>query len=110
MPDFVCIVQEGQEAERRQDALAAGLRKLGAEHFGDDPDALEIEWRVVRKGFGWTAGEPSTTSLIVRSVPEGWPGEQRETFMREICEMWSATTGCTINEVVVTTWDGPLPL
>ncbi len=73
MPQYACIIQEGQVVERRQEALAEGLRRIGRDAFGDDPAACETAWIVVKRDFGWTAGEPSTSSLVVRSVPVGLP-------------------------------------
>jgi hypothetical protein len=110
VPQYACIIQEGQTAQQRQELLAGGLRRIGQESFGDDPTACEISWIVVKRGFGWTAGEPSTSSIVVRSVPVGLPLDQRETFMRKVCDLWEKETGCSINEIVVTAWDGPLPL
>ena len=110
MSEYACIIQEGQAAERRQDVLAEGLRRIGQESFGDDPSTTGISWIVVKKGFGWTAGEPSTSSIVVRSVPVGLAAERREAFMRRVCDLWERETGCSINEIVVTAWDGPLPL
>ena len=110
MADYVCLIQEGQEAERQKARLAEGLRELGRDAFGDDPAATEIEWRVMKRGFAWTAGEPSTSSLVIRSVPVGLPLGEREPFLRSVCELWVEQTGCTIEEIVVTAWDGPLPI
>lgn len=110
MPDYACIIQEGQSAHQKQEALAEGLRRIGQESFGDDPSATEISWVVMKKGFAWTTGEPSTSSIVFRSVPVGLPLDQREAFMRKVCDLWEGVTGCSINEIVVTTWDGPLPL
>lgn len=110
MPQYACIIQEGQAAHRTQQALEEGLRRIDQEAFGDDPSMTGIAWVVVKKGFGWTAGEPSTSSIVVRSVPVGLPLEQREAFMRRVCSLWEAVTGCSIDEIVVTAWDGPLPL
>ncbi len=110
MPDYACIIQEGQSAHQKQEALAEALRRIGQESFGDDPSATEISLVVMKKGFAWTAGEPSTSSIVVRSVPVGLPLDQREAFMRKVCDLWEGVTGCSINEIVVTTWDGPLPL
>ena len=62
MPDYVCLIQEGQAADREREALTRGLARIGGECFGDDPDAVDVAFRVVRKDFGWTAGEPSTSS------------------------------------------------
>ena len=110
MPEYACMIQEGQEPHRRQAALADGLRRLGAEAFGDDPGATEIRWIVIPKGWAWTAGEPSTSSLVVRSVPVGLEPAPREAFLRRVCDLWQDVTGCSIDEIVVTALDGPLPL
>ncbi len=110
MSHYVCIIQEGQAAEAKRDALERGLRQIGQECFGDDPAATDVSWRPVRRGFGFTAGEPSTSSLVIRSVPVGLPLKEREGFMRRVCALWETETGCHINEIVVTAWDGPLPL
>ena len=110
MRKYACIVQEDQTPDRSREALAEGLRRIGQQAFGDDPADCEITWNVVKKGFGWTAGEPSTSSIVVRSVPVGLPPERREAFMRRVCDLWERETGCSIEEIVVTAWDGPLPL
>jgi hypothetical protein len=110
MPQYACIIQEGQAAHRQREALADGLRRIGREAFDDAPPEAEISWIVMKPGFAWTAGEPSTSSIVVRSVPVGLPLEQREAFMREVCALWESVTGCSIEEIVVTAWDGPLPL
>jgi hypothetical protein len=107
---YACIIQEGQAADRTREALEEGLRRIGRESFGDDPSATKISWRPVKKGFGWTAGEPSTSSLVIRSVPVGLPLDEREAFMRKVCDLWETVTGCSTDEIVVTAWDGPLPL
>ena len=110
MPQYACIIQEGQSPHQKQETLAEGLRRIGLESFGDDPSACEISWIVMKKGFAWTAGEPSTSSIVVRSVPVGLPLDPREAFMRKVCDLWETVTGCSIHEIVVTAWDGPLPL
>jgi len=110
MPDYVCIVQEGQAAEQKQGALAEGLKAIGQQAFGDDPAKTEISWVTMKKGFAWTAGKPSTSSIVIRSVPVGLPSDQRESYLRTVCDLWIETTGCSINEIVATAWDGPLPL
>ncbi len=110
MSRTVCMIQEGQAADAKRGALEAGLRRIGQECFGDDPAVAEITWRPVRRGFGFTAGEPSTSSLVIRSVPVGLPLAARERFMRRVCALFETETGCHVDEVVVTAWDGPLPL
>ena len=110
MPHYACMVQEGQVAERLQDRLGDGLKQLAAETFGEVPAEVEIRWISVRKGFGFTAGKPSTSSLIVRSVPADFSDQERVAFMARVSDLWREVTGCHPDEVVVTTLDGPLPL
>jgi hypothetical protein len=109
MPHYACMVQEGQVADRTRERLAAGLKALAAETFGQIPDEVEIQWVPIRKGFGFTAGKPSTSSLIARSVPSGFGDAERTAFMSKVCDLWQEATGCHPDEVVVTTLDGPLP-
>lgn len=110
MAEYVCMIQEGQEPDRKREALAARLRDLAHRTFGVDPDAVEIRWLPIAKGYAWTAGEPSTSSLVVCSVPVGYPDDEREKLLRSICDIWVETTGCSINEIVATALDGALPL
>lgn len=110
MPHYACMVQEGQAAARARDRLAEGLTRLAAETFGDTPDDVEIRWITIKKGFGFTAGKPSTSSLIARSVPPGFDDARRAAFMADVSGLWQDVTGCAADEVVVTTLDGPLPL
>ncbi len=109
MAQYSCIVQRGQEPERQKDILAQGLKKIGQQMFGDDPEETEIQWASYGEGYAWTAGEASTSSIVIRSVPVGLPNDKREQFLRSVCDLWIAETGCSMNEIVVTAWDGPIP-
>ena len=108
MREYVCIIQQGQAADGCREALAEGLKKIGTEVFGDDAGATEIEWIPVRKGFGFTAGKPSTATVVERSVAVGLPQDKRMAFMEKVSDLWIGVTGCTVNEIVIVTWEGPL--
>ncbi len=110
MPDYVCIIQAGQTPARKQGELAEGLKRIGRELLGDSETGTEVAWVTVPEGFGFTAGRPSTSSLVVRSVPVGFPDAEREAFMTRVCDLWKEVAGCSTDEIMVTAWDGPLPL
>jgi hypothetical protein len=110
MAQYACIIQEGQTPEGKQAELADGLRRIGRERLGDPAEGAEISWIAIRRGFGFSAGAPSTASLVVRSVPVGFPDAERHAFMTSVCELWRDVTGCTAEEIMVTALDGPLPL
>ena len=59
---YACIIQEGQAAHQRMDALEVGLRKLAQEFFSDRPKEVGIRWTRLEEGWAWTAGEPLTAS------------------------------------------------
>jgi len=109
MADYVCIAQQGQTSERMQGELTAGLEAIAAEVFGETPERVEVAWISVREGFGFTAGAPSTSTLVARAAPIGYPQALRESLMTRICDLWTNVTGCSRNEIVVTVIDGPLP-
>ena len=70
----------------------------------------EIDWVTVRKGFGFTGGPPSTTSIVERSVPVGIPQAEREAYLQKVSNLWKQETGCTTNEILAVTWEGPFPV
>ena len=104
------MIQEGQRADDERSALERGLAELGRDHFGDAPGDTSVRWVALRAGWAFTADKPSTSSIVVRSVPEGLSLDRREAFMHGVCRLWEDVTGCTTDEIVVTAWDGPLPL
>ncbi len=110
MPDYTCIIQQGQNPARKQAELAEGLKRIGRELLGDSAAGAEIAWVSVPEGFGFTAGVPSTSTLVVRSVPVGFPDDEREALLTRVCNLWTEVVGCTKDEIVVTAFDGPLPL
>jgi hypothetical protein len=102
------MVQEGRISNHIRMKLAAGLQEIGREMFGESEE-VEINWITIKAGYGFTAAKPSTSSLVARAVPFGLPEEQRKAFLSRVCDMWAETTGCTIDEIVVTATDGPAP-
>ncbi len=108
MARYTCMFQEGRIPERVRLTLAEGLRKIGREMLGDSTEA-EVGWIAIREGFGFTAGRPSTSSLVARAVPVGFAQPRREEFMTRVCNLWKDTTGCSEDEIVVTAIDGPAP-
>lgn len=110
MDHYACIIQEGQAPDQKVAALEAGLKQLGQQFFGDEPDEVTVRWTRHPAGWAFTAGKPSTSSIVVRSVPIGYDDGKREQFLRAVCDLWVETTGCTVDEIVATAFDGPLPL
>lgn len=97
MSNCICLVQEGQISDACQTALKAGIKDIVVSNeLGSD---VNIAWIVVPKGQGWTAGKPSTSSVVTLMAP---PIEQshREQILTTMCDLWTNQTGCHINEII----------
>ena len=103
MAHFSCIIQQDQKAEEATDRLESGLKSVYAEHFDDEP--ATVSWRVVPAGYMFTEGRPSTSSMVACVIRRSTTVDEREKFMRDICHLWTSTTGCTDHEVVVAMTD-----
>lgn len=99
-----CIVQEGQLPAAQLSLLEQGLGAIAMRYF-DLP--ATVLWTPVAAGNGWTAGAPSTSSLAMMYVPAGLDQGVRTRLLADICDLWRATTGCSINEIVATALDLP---
>lgn len=99
MGHFNCLIQAHSAAEARRDELE---RRLSEHHADHDPDdTTEVEWRVVPSGYMFTEGRPSTSSIIACLLPGETTLDQRESYMRGVCDLWTDVTGCTDHEIVV---------
>lgn len=99
MVQCVCFLQEGQIAGKVVDDLRQGIERLvRAEQLAREVTFVMIE---VPQGQGWTAGEPSTTSVVSLTAP---PVSQprRERMLRALCDLWMSHTGCSAAEILAT--------
>ena len=103
MSQFSCVIQEGGPAHRQTDELASALRELHARHYpGED---ASVGWMPVPPGHMFTEGKQSTSSVIACRIDHVTTLDQRERYMRDVCDLWTGTTGCTDHEVVVSITD-----
>ncbi|MEM1249157.1 MAG: hypothetical protein AAGA81_03220 [Acidobacteriota bacterium] len=92
-----CIVQEGQVSAALEARLRSGLNELAVRAFGSE---AEITWRVVPRGNGFTAGEPTKASVVSFRAHEPLAQSRREEVLRELCDFWIGETGCSVDELV----------
>ena len=103
MSRFSCIIQEGSAADEQRAELEA---RLTAHHQAFYPgEEVAVGFMAVPDGFMFTEGRPSTSSVIACLLQHETTLDQREPYMRGICDLWSAVTGCTDHEIVVSVTD-----
>ena len=96
---FSCVIQDESVAVESTDRLAGGLQSVHAKHYpGED---ASISWRTVPTGWMFTEGRQSSSSIIGCVVQHQTTLEERERYMRDVCDLWTSVTGCTDHEVVV---------
>lgn len=99
----IATIQEGHRAELLQEELAAELKEIAAGFFQGRALDPEVRWKVIPKGYAWTAGKPSNSSVLLCVVPEDLPFEARAELMRRVNDMWIAKTGADARELLIVT-------
>ena len=92
-----CLVQEGQISVETQAKLQAQLSAFTERAFGEPAD---VKWVAIAPRSGFTAGKPSTSSVV--AIRPGAPVEQsrRVALLTELCDLWRRETNCSLDEVV----------
>lgn len=99
------LVQQDQIAPAVRQQLEVEIGRIAREALGGHATQIRFVWIDVARGFGYTAGKPSTSSVVGLTVPNGTDDGLRERLLRSVCEAWSRTVGCTLDEIVVNASD-----
>lgn len=93
----MCLVQEGQTPEKKQAPLQRILNDFSERAFGQPANII---WTTVPARSGFTAAEPSTSSIVSMTAAQPIEQETRATMLSELCDIWMRETGCSLNEIV----------
>lgn len=105
MISFDLFVQEGCVSDELRPDIESALASVCTEVLGHDAGPADFSWTVIRRGFGFRGGRPSTTSLVRSRIPDGCDREPRARLLRSIGHEWCRITGATEHEVVVSARD-----
>lgn len=97
MINCVCLVQEGQSADLNKGEIQEKLNTFTATSF---KQAANVIWVPVAAGHGYTAGEPSTSSVVSISADVALNPQRREALLRELVTLWTTSTECIVDEIV----------
>ncbi|MDW3099690.1 MAG: hypothetical protein R8J41_16455 [Alphaproteobacteria bacterium] len=95
----VCFIQEGQIADHVQATLKAKLDAFAQDTFNQP---AQQTWITVGKGDGFTEAKPSTSSIVSVHANSPLDQDKRAELLKDLCDMWVAETGCSLNEIVAT--------
>jgi hypothetical protein len=104
---MLCLsfVQQDQIAPAVRQQLESQIGLIAREALGGHAAQIRFVWIDVAKGSGYTAGKPSTSSVVGLTVPKGTDDALRARLLRSVCDAWSQTVGCTLDEIVVNASD-----
>ncbi len=102
MINCLCVIQEGQVADLKRGELGTALEAYAQEFLAD---SVQLNWLPVPGGCGFTAGEPSTSSVVSLTATQQLTQERREQLLRELVALWTRHTGCSVDEVVAVVAD-----
>lgn len=93
------------------DAAPELERRLAAHHAAHYPgESTTASWRAVPDGYMFTEGRPSTSSVVACVLQHDTTRDDRERYLRGVCDIWTDVTGCTDHEIVaVITRADPTP-
>ncbi len=98
----VCLVQRGQKPDQLEATLKSALEAFCARSFGEIP---KVNWIRIAPGSGFTAAQPSTSSIVSICAPQAVTQERRAELLGEICELWMDETRCSMNEIMAVVSD-----
>lgn len=107
MTKFVATIQEGHGAVEIMPVLTQGLKQIAAQSFNNTIDESKVRWKIIPKGFAWTAGKPSNSSVLMCTIPQDISFETRAGFMRQINNFWVQQTGADPDQLLIFTLDKP---
>ena len=97
MIQCTCIVQEGQSPDLHETELREKLTTFAATAFDSEP---HFNWVRIPPGNGFTAGKPSTSSVVSMIANRPLSAEHREQHLRELVALWTSTTSSSVDEIV----------
>ncbi len=97
-----CLVQEGQSPDLKKTEIQAAIQEFTVRSFGLE---ARIVWTPVAAGNGFTAGKPSTSSVVSITSNEKLSPARRQSLLQEFVALWTTETGSTIDEIVAVITD-----
>ncbi|MEM7092284.1 MAG: hypothetical protein AAF567_04715 [Actinomycetota bacterium] len=105
MSQFSCLVQEASAADTSRGQLEERLAAMHEAHYPGE--STSVTWRAIPAGHMFTEGRQSTSSIIACQLGHTTTIDEREGYMRAVCDLWTDVTGCTDHEIVVSLSEAP---
>ena len=103
MAKYIATIQEGHAAENMKQELEKSLKEIAYDSLGKFVTNSEVIWKVIPKGYGFTAGRLSNSSILLCVIPDEVEFKVRANFMQRLNELWVRQTGANSHELLIYT-------
>ena len=104
MPIYKCLVN-GAIDEPTRASVTGGIAEVEARYFAERDDDLQVSFIEVESGRWYTAGQVSSASMVLGTVPPGTSQAVRAEVMDAIATSFCAATGADFHDVMIVAAD-----
>jgi phenylpyruvate tautomerase PptA (4-oxalocrotonate tautomerase family) len=101
MPVYQVLTSEELLSDDQRQEIAQGITEIHTTHTGAPRQFVNVVFLDSPSGRMFTAGEPSTQSVIGGTIREGRTIEMRQAMLRDYSDMWVRVTGQSSAEVLI---------
>jgi phenylpyruvate tautomerase PptA (4-oxalocrotonate tautomerase family) len=107
MPFYSCNVPAGSLTDDHKHDLAQAITRIHAEVTGAPPDLVHVIYNELAAADGYTAGEPSSDTVISGHIRAGRSDADKQRLLREVAAAAATTTGTPLDTIAVFIRDVP---
>jgi phenylpyruvate tautomerase PptA (4-oxalocrotonate tautomerase family) len=106
MPFYACNVPAGSLTDDQKHDLAQAITRIHAEVTGAPPDLVHVIYRELAAAENYTAGEPSSDTIITAHIRAGRSDAEKQRLLREVSGA-AAAAGRPLDTIAVLIRDVP---
>jgi phenylpyruvate tautomerase PptA (4-oxalocrotonate tautomerase family) len=106
MPFFSCSVPAGSLTDSQKDDLAKAITRIHVEVTGGRPDLVHVTYNELAAADSYTAGEPSSDTIITGHIRAGRSDADKQRLLREVAAAAEAA-GRPLDTILVAIRDVP---
>jgi phenylpyruvate tautomerase PptA (4-oxalocrotonate tautomerase family) len=101
MPFFRCTVPAGSLTDNQKDDLAKAITRIHVEVTGGRPDLVHVIYDELAAADSYTAGEPSSDTLITGHIRAGRSDAEKQRLLREVAVAAATATERPLDTIAV---------
>ena len=106
MPFYTCNVPAGSLTDGQKDDLAKAITRIHADVTGAPPDLVHVIYNELAAADSYTAGEPSSDTIITGHIRAGRSDADKQRLLREVAGA-AAAAGRPLDTIAVYIRDLP---